>query len=664
VGHDQETIQALQADLHVLQLENERLTLHAEESILTKLIYDVMACHNTVADAQSEIIEKIALLMDLPITAIAIQSVNGLRIITSCLAMQEGNLDGAMMPFVPPECGGLQLLDVQQAAPLLEALGMPPLSLLFIPFISNNETQYAVFSQPEFSEDELFSFTNLVRVFETVMNQRMLEQRLHTSEKRYRTLFEQSNDAILLVNKEGKIRDSNACASLYFSYGKKQLSGRSIECLLVGAEHDCDCLDHLKQVMDQGGATCETVMRRRDGSTFAVEISSGVLEVDGEPHIQAIIRDVSERKEEEKKMIGLIKALDQAGDAIIITDAMGTIEYVNQSFIRITGYDKDEALGQKPSMLQSGRQDKTFYEEMWRQLTRNGAWQGVLWNKRKDGNVYPERLTIHAFNDDHHQTLGYVGVFSDISFEIKKQEQQMLEHKLEAIGVLIGGIAHHFNNMLMVIMGSTYVGRSKLHSDDDPVAVQLKTIENTADKAAIMVRKLMAFGHKTIAMRREVLLNALLLKVVEETRQMAICREVTISLNTEPETFAVYASHEELHMVMMNVIENSCRAMEECAVKHIQIELTAFIPDAEFIERHNATHSDSMAQLTVSDTGTGIKEVDLPHIFEPFYTTKEVGQGDGLGLSMVIGIIKSCGGIIEVESETDGTSIHMYLPRM
>ena len=163
--------------------------------------------------------------------------------------------------------------------------------------------------------------------------------------------------------------------------------------------------------------------------------------------------DITQRKKSELARRRLATAVEQAEEAIMITDLAGTIQYVNPAFEKMTGYSKDEALGKNPRILKSGKQDQEFYRNLWSTVTQGKVWRGRFVNRRKDGTFYREDATISPVRDRSGGIVNFVAVKRDVTQELSLQKQLLQAQKMEAIGTLAGGIAHDFNNLLTVVMG-------------------------------------------------------------------------------------------------------------------------------------------------------------------------------------------------------------------
>ena len=255
------------------------------------------------------------------------------------------------------------------------------------------------------------------------------EEALRASDARYRSILQATPDAILITDLQTRIQMiSPAGVRLMNSQTEQELIGHPVGDFLE--LHDRERADANIALMFQGVMTgpAQYQALRSDGSVVFLEANADfVRDVHNAPtHLVFVVRDVTYRKLAEEKLQLAANVFGHAREGILITDARGTIIDVNDAFTRITGYGRQEALGQNPRMLSSGRQDATFYATLWRALKDQGHWSGEIWNRRKSGEVYAELLTISAVRDAQGQVQQYVALFSDIS--AIKTHQSQLEH--------------------------------------------------------------------------------------------------------------------------------------------------------------------------------------------------------------------------------------------
>jgi len=357
----------------------------------------------------------------------------------------------------------------------------------------------------------------------------------------------------------------------------------------------------------------------------------------------------------------LSQAVQQAGEAVLMTDRNGVIEYVNPAFTSITGYAPEEVIGQTPAILKSSAQDPSFYKNLWDTITRGEVWHGTLIDRKKDGSFYPAMMSIAPITNDSGEISHYVSLQQDMT-EYRKMEEQFLQsQKMEAIGTLVGGIAHDFNNMLAAIQGNVYL--SRLHLKQQPeVADRLRNIELLGMRAAEMVQQLLTFARKDRMKMQQFSLNAF----VSEAHKLAktgIPENIELVYDICEEELMIDGDVTRLQQVLMNLGNNARDAVALADQPRIACRLSLFVVTKAFKKAYPDNKNKELALLTVSDNGSGIKPEYLQKIFEPFFTTKGVGEGTGLGLAMVYGAVQSHGGIIEVESECGkGTVFRIYLP--
>jgi two-component system, cell cycle sensor histidine kinase and response regulator CckA len=363
----------------------------------------------------------------------------------------------------------------------------------------------------------------------------------------------------------------------------------------------------------------------------------------------------------------LFQAVKQSGETIVITDSQGVIEYANPTFERISGYSLQEAVGSKTNILKSDLHDEAFYRELWETISAGRIWKGRFINKKKDGSLYTEEATISPVVDITGEIVNYIAVKLDISDKLKseaekeKLEKQYLQaQKMEAIGRLSGGVAHDFNNMLGVIIGHAEIALDKLRTRESP-AEDLQGILDAAERSAEIVRQLLTFARQQPIAPQVVNLNTVVSGMLKLLSRM-VGEEIDLVWKPAKTLWPVKIDPSQVDQLLTNLCVNARDAI--AGVGTITIETATIRLDDEQCSRHNFLVPGEFVVLTVNDNGCGIAEELLPDIFQPFFTTKSVGQGTGLGLATVYGIVKQNGGSIVVNSELGrGTTFTIYLPR-
>ncbi|MDX8398208.1 MAG: PAS domain S-box protein [Mariprofundaceae bacterium] len=375
------------------------------------------------------------------------------------------------------------------------------------------------------------------------------------------------------------------------------------------------------------------------------------------------ISDITARRDAEANLRLADKIIESAQESILVTDKHGKIINVNPCFEAITGYSKGEVIGKNPSILQSGRQSQGFYDLMWKELLDTGIWQGVVWNKRKNGDEYAERLTISAiYGEQYKEVTHFVGVFTDITDQLELEEQLRQSQKMEAIGTLVGGIAHDFNNMLAGIVGNLYLAKKRT-INLPKVTEKLDRIDLLSKEAAKMISQMLTFARKGIVQMAPLSLNTSLTAILDAVGNVTLPANIEFEFDMGNDALVIEADETQLQQVMINLLSNARDAVQGQKNARVQISLKPYHANEQFLIKHHLKGASHFAHLSITDNGHGIAEKDLKHVFEPFYTTKGVGEGTGLGLAMVYGSVQTHGGVIEIESTlATGTNIHIYFP--
>ncbi|MCD4716184.1 MAG: PAS domain S-box protein, partial [Desulfobacterales bacterium] len=390
------------------------------------------------------------------------------------------------------------------------------------------------------------------------------------------------------------------------------------------------------------------------------DILDKVSMIPGTKRSVSSLLDITLRKKAYDEQLRLAKAIEQADETVMITDKQGNIQYVNPAFERITGYRKEEALGQNPRILKSGEHRKTFYENMWKTLTSRKVWSGTLINRKKDGTLYKEKATISPVLDNSEGLLNYVAVKRDVTNELRMEKQFRQAQKMEAIGTLAGGIAHDFNNILGSIIGYTELANLDL-PEGVKAKYNLKAVMKACDRAKDMVNQILAFSRQSEENRRPIQMVPIVKEVLKLLRA-TLPANIEIHLEVNEGIGVVQADSTEIHQVLMNLCTNAAHAMQEkSGVLEVSLKNTHL--DENVVLRHKGLIPGPYLLLTVRDTGYGMTPEVIERIFDPYFTTKEKGVGTGMGLAVVHGIVRGYGGSIEVQSDMGkGSIFHVYLP--
>ena len=241
------------------------------------------------------------------------------------------------------------------------------------------------------------------------------------------------------------------------------------------------------------------------------------------------------------------------------------------------------------------------------------------------------------------------------------EEQLVQAQKMESLGILVGGIAHDFNNMLCGISGNIFLARNK-GNNPDILNSKLDNIEEIVFTAGEMIQHLLTFAKKNTVVMKPVLLN----KFIRDSMRLlktSVPDDVAFKVTDCRDDLVVMADVTQLQQVLLNLLLNAFDAVKDVDTPLVSIEVDKFIGDNLFMTRHHRQQTNKFARFTIKDNGKGIEAEDISRIFEPFYTTKAVGEGSGLGLSMAFGAIESHNGAIEVESTPgEGATFYLYLP--
>jgi PAS domain S-box-containing protein len=496
-----------------------------------------------------------------------------------------------------------------------------------------------------------------------LLEKTMTSDALQDSEKRYRRLFESAKDGILILDADtGKVVDVNSFLLHLLGYAYDEVNGQYI--WELGVFKDIAASKEAFRTLQNNEYIRydDLPLETHDGRAIAVEFVSNVYLVDHSKVIQCNIRDITERKRADAERRRLMAAIEQSGEVIVMTDEQGIIRYVNPAFERTTGYKREEAEGLTPRILKSGEQDEAFYRHLWETISGGNIWMGRMVNRRKNGTFYTEETTISPVRNTSSRIVNYVSVKRDITDDLRLAAQFQQAQKMEAVGLLAGGVAHDYNNMLSVILGYAELALLKV-DETQPLYADLTEIIGAAKRSAEITRQLLTFARKQTIIPQVLDLNRTVESMLKMLRRL-IGEDIDLAWLPGKEPYLIKMDPVQVDQILANLCVNARDAIAD--IGKITIETGNAIFDETYCADHYGFEKGDYVLLAISDDGCGMDKETLDQIFEPFFTSKRVGRGSGtgLGLSMVHGIVRQNSGFINVYSEPDkGTTFKIYLPR-
>ena len=526
------------------------------------------------------------------------------------------------------------------------------------------------------------------------LEERVIERsaELFESEQRHRSLLEASADPIVVYDMEGKVTYLNPAFEQTFGWSLEELLGKRID--FVPEENRSETQQAIQRMREgEKVQLFETSRSTKDGRILVIQLSTSLFfDRDGNPAGNIVIlRDVTESKQAEgalrkahddlelrvaqrtselvkanehlklevEERTRLATAIDQAAESVIISDRRGTIQYVNPAFERLSGFSQEDIVGENLHILKSDKHGEAFYKKMWETISRGQTWTGRINNRMKDGSLREFETSISPIRDGLGAIVSFVSVNRDVTQEVELEAQLLQAQKMEAVGTLAGGIAHDFNNLLQVIQGYSEVllnGVSEDHSSYEP----LEKILRSAKRGAELTRQLLTFSRKVPSEKRQLDLNYEV-EQVQKLLERTIPKMIEIELCLTESPLFINGDPIQVEQAMMNLAVNAMDAMSDGGKIVIQTERVTLNKDSR--NTHLEASPGTYALLSIADTGHGMSKETLEHVFEPFYTTKDVGKGTGLGLAMVYGIVKNHEGYIMCYTEPEiGTTFKIYLP--
>ncbi|MGB8196697.1 MAG: PAS domain S-box protein [Acidimicrobiales bacterium] len=529
-----------------------------------------------------------------------------------------------------------------------------------------------------------------IAITRSAHRRRLIELEFQRRDRDLVQVLESIDEAFVSIDDGGHITAWNGHAESLYGWAAPDVLGKDLADLLFAADFrktfKADLLEHRS-----GGTTAvvghrvEIAATDHDGTHIPVEMSVWAID-DGEG-FSAFMHDITERLAAQAELTAarelagqfdvalasgrvsaslLASIVDSSTDAIVGKMLDGTITTWNRGAERMYGYEATEVIGSNISMLFPPRHLDELHEELIAVSNGISVEQHDTQRICKDGSVLDVAVTIAPIRDATGAITGASGISHDITQRLTlERERRVLEdrlnqtERLESMGRLAGGIAHDFNNLLAVILNYASFVSEEL-DDHEAARVDLAHIQDAAERASELTQQLLAFARKEVMQPKVLDLNDVVSDVQELLRR-TIGEQIEMSVTLSPGLWHVEADPGRLEQALVNLAFNARDAMPKggrlnIETANIDLDETADNPQSVLLPGR-------YVRLRITDTGTGIEPDVLEHVFEPFFTTKAQGDGTGLGLPMVFGIIRQVGGDIRLTSEVGlGTTCTLYLP--
>lgn len=364
----------------------------------------------------------------------------------------------------------------------------------------------------------------------------------------------------------------------------------------------------------------------------------------------AVVKDITKEKVRDIELQRFFNIVESSLNPILITDLYGKMIYVNQAFIKASGYSKQELLGKNPRIFGSGKLPKKFWDKMWQTISSGKVWFGEVEDRKKNGEPFYTQLLISPIFDKDQKVTGYFGIHRDLSEKRTLEKQLIHTQKMESIGTLAAGIAHEVGNPLASI--SALVQVAERNTEDVFIKEKLGLVKNQVTRISKIIRDLVDFSRPSNFELQRVNINECLKESIEITKVGTKAKNISFEVKLSDDIPNLPLVADQLEQVFVNILLNAVDAINDSknADKENTITIESAMADDEVI-------------IAFTDTGSGISEQNQNKIFEPFFTTKSQGKGTGLGLWVSYGIIKSFQGNIEVQSKPElGTKFTIKLP--
>jgi PAS domain S-box-containing protein len=499
-----------------------------------------------------------------------------------------------------------------------------------------------------------------------IARRRAAEEALRLSQLHFANIVESSEDAIISFGADRRISLFSQGAENVFGYTAAEVLGKPLDILFPPrsatsyARHTEEFVasPEVLQRIDLPGGTFGL---HKDGSEFPAEASISKFEMEGQQVLTLRLRDITERMRAEERLHQLAAIVESSDDAITSLTLEGAIANWNPGAERLLGYAPPEVIGRAISLLvpPDRGEDVTQIHRKIRRGERLSLYETVFLHK--DGTPTDVSLSLSSISDREGRIVGASMIAHDITGRKRLEARIRQAQKMEAIGTMAGGVAHDFNNILSTLAGYTEIALDTI-PPDNPAWQHLQEVLAASRRARDLVRQILLFSRQREQERKPVALHSTFREVMRLMRA-SLPATIEIRLDIDPGSGVVLADVTQMHQLLMNLCTNAEHAMRERGGT-LEVQVKAVDVDPPLAEKHPPLTPGRYVRLMVRDTGRGMDTSVKDRIFDPFFTTKPAGEGTGLGLAVVHGIVVSHGGAIAVDSAPGrGAQFEVYLPQ-
>ena len=497
-------------------------------------------------------------------------------------------------------------------------------------------------------------------------------------------LFEALLEGVLVLDREARIGLSNGAAQRILGLPAAQLEGRSLMALPLRFTHEdgspLDAEGHPAMVAVRTGAACSKVVLSvaadDEAAPVWIELSCRPIAAGGLDAVVATFADITALRQSEAALRDTIlrnrtlaAAIAQSGSSVVITDREGRIEYVNPACCKSYGYAEAELIGANPRLFKSGETPPAVYDELWSRITAGQTWRGELSNRARDGRIIRETLSVAPVRDEDGEVRHFVALKEDITQlrEEERRRHELFEHvarleRMEVIATLAGGVAHDFNNVLVAILGYSELAANLLREDGRLARVIdfVDEIRIAGDRASGLVQQLLSVSRGGGGRPRSTSLIDLTREVIGLLRA-TLPDTIALVCEVDPDLPPLSVDPGHIHQILMNLLINARDAIHRGGT--IRLTVRRVRRDGVRCDACRREFSGDYLSLGVRDDGIGIDAEVRARMFEPFFTTTELGRGSGMGLAVVHGLTRLYDGHLLLHSTPgEGAEVEALLP--